>query len=104
MTLTSTFSLDWLFAALIIFIGAYCMVLTRNLIKQLIGLEIISKGVMIAIISSGAMSGNTNLAQAIIITVILVEAVIVATGLALLVKGYRLNENIDVKKLDNLRG
>lgn len=102
--MTSTFPLDWLFAALIFFIGAYCMVVSRNLIKQLIGLEIISKGALIALISGGAMSGNTNLAQSLIITVILVEAVIVATGLALIVKNYRLNQSIDVKKLNNLRG
>lgn len=102
--MTSTFSMDWLFSTLIFFIGVYCMIVTRNLIKQLIGLEIISKALMIAIISAGAFSGNTNLAQALIITIIMVEAVIVATGLALLVKNYRLNRSIDVKKLDNLRG
>ncbi|MEW5951333.1 MAG: NADH-quinone oxidoreductase subunit K [Elusimicrobiota bacterium] len=102
--MTSTFSMDWLFAAIIFFIGAYCMAVSRNLIKQLIGLEIISKAALIALISAGALSGNTNLAQALIITAILVEAVIVATGLALLVKAYKVNGAIDIKKLNNMRG
>jgi NADH:ubiquinone oxidoreductase subunit K len=80
------------------------MIVSRNLIKQLIGLEIISKSALIAVISCGALINNINLAQAIIITIILVEVVVVATGLALIVKNYRLNQSIDIKKLNNLRG
>lgn len=99
-----TFSLDFLFVILLFFIGAYCMIVSRNLIKQLIGLEIISKSALIAVISCGSLINNINLAQAIIITIILVEVVVVATGLALIVKNYRLNQSIDIKKLNNLRG
>jgi NADH:ubiquinone oxidoreductase subunit K len=80
------------------------MIVSRNLIKQLIGLEIISKSALIAVISCGSLINNINLAQAIIITIILVEVVVVATGLALIVKNYRLNQSIDIKKLNNLRG
>ncbi|PIS46883.1 MAG: hypothetical protein COT17_06290 [Elusimicrobia bacterium CG08_land_8_20_14_0_20_51_18] len=99
-----TFSLDWFFVTLIFFTGAYCMAVSRNIVKQLIGLEIISKSALIAVISSGALTNNINLAQAVIIVLILVEAVIVATGLALLVKNYRLNGSIDLEKLMSLKG
>jgi len=99
-----TFSLDWFFIVVLFFIGAYCMIVSRNIIKQIIGLEIISKSALIAIISSGALTNNINLAQALIIVIILVEAVIIATGLALVVKNYRINGSIDIEKIMNMKG
>lgn len=99
-----SFSLDWFFIVVIFFVGAYCMIVSRNLIKQLIGLEIISKSALIAIISSGVLTNNVNLAQALIIVVILVEAVVVASGLALIVKSYKLNDSLDIEKLINMKG
>ncbi|MCX8074176.1 MAG: NADH-quinone oxidoreductase subunit K [Clostridia bacterium] len=98
------FPLDWFFITLIFFSGAYCMIVSKNIIKLLIGFEIISKASIIAIITSGYLISNINLAQSIIIVMILVEAVVIATGLALVVKSYRINKTIDITKLSNMKG
>lgn len=80
------------------------MIVSKNIIKILIGLEIISKASIIAIITGGYLTSNINLAQSIIIVVILIEAVVIAVGLGLVVKNYRLNKTIDITKLSNLKG
>ncbi|HNW45522.1 MAG TPA: NADH-quinone oxidoreductase subunit K [Elusimicrobiales bacterium] len=100
----SVFSLDWYFISLLIFVGLYGMLVSRNILRQLIGLEIVSKAAMLAVISAGALSSNLILAQALIITMIVVEVVVVAAGLALLVKAHRLSGSADIWKLDSLKG
>jgi len=56
------------------------------MLKQLIGLEIMSKACLLAVILSGAATNNINFAQAIAITMILIDAIIITVGLSLLVK------------------
>ncbi|MCX7648108.1 MAG: NADH-quinone oxidoreductase subunit K [Elusimicrobiales bacterium] len=98
------FPIDWFFISILFFIGAYCMVVSKNIIKLLIGFEIISKSALIAVITAGLATNNINLAQNIIIVMILVEAVVIASGLALVAKYYRLNQSIDITKIINLKG
>lgn len=101
--MNESFATAWYFATLLFFIGLYCMAVSRNLLRQLIGLEVMSKGTLLALIASGAMS-NLSLAQAVIITMIVIEVVVVAAGLVLLVKAYRVNGGVDVWKLSSLKG
>jgi NADH-quinone oxidoreductase subunit K len=100
----STFPTDWYFITLLIFVGLYGMLASRSIIRQLIGLEIVSKAAMLAVISAGALTSNLMLAQALIITMIMVEVVVVAAGLALLVKAHRLSGSDDIWKLNSLKG
>ncbi|HAF94679.1 MAG: hypothetical protein A2X34_08440 [Elusimicrobia bacterium GWC2_51_8] len=102
--MTNSFALDWYFIALILFIGLYCMLVSRSLLRQLIGLEIMSKAGLLAVISSGALTSNLSLAQAVIITMIVIEVVVVAAGLALLAKNFRINKSVDIWNLKGLKG
>jgi|YNPMSStandDraft_1061717.scaffolds.fasta_scaffold00123_25 NADH-quinone oxidoreductase subunit K len=104
MSMTINYPLDWFFISVLFFIGAYCMIVSRNIIRLLIGFEIISKSAMIAIIASGQHTNAINLAQSLIIIMILVEVVVIATGLALIVKFHNKYQTIDIKKLMNLKG
>jgi len=102
--MTNSFILDWYFIALLMFTGLYCMLVSRSLIRQLIGLEIMSKAGLLAVITAGALTGNVNLAQAVIITLIVIEVVVVAAGLALLAKNFRINNSVDIWSLKDLKG
>ena len=75
------------------------MLISRNMIKQLIGLEIMSKACLLAVILSGVATNNVNLAQAIAISMILIEAIVITTGLSILVKLYKTTGSIDLGKL-----
>jgi len=98
------FPLDWFFISILFFTGAYCMIVSRNIIKLLIGFEIISKSSLIAIITAAQATNNINLAQNIIMVMILIEVIVVGSGLALIVKYYRLNQSVDILKMINLKG
>lgn len=100
----SIFAMDWYLIALLMFIGFYCMLASRSIVRQLIGLEIVSKAAMLTVISAGALTANLVIAQALLITMIVIEVVVVAAGLALLVKNFRVNGNADIWKLDGLKG
>jgi NADH:ubiquinone oxidoreductase subunit K len=63
-----------LFVVMLFIIGIYCILITFNLIRALLGVEILIKAVTLLIIIAGYVSGRTALAQAIVITLIVVEA------------------------------
>jgi len=96
--------MDWYLIALIMFAGFYCMLASRSIVRQLIGLEIISKAAMLTVISAGALTNNLVYAQALLITMIVIEVVVVAAGLALLAKNFRVNGSADIWKLIGLKG
>jgi NADH:ubiquinone oxidoreductase subunit K len=89
--------------ALLVAIGLYCLLTQRNLIKLFIGVEIISKGILLALIASG-YPGKIMVAQSLAITVIVVEVSVVAVALALIINIYRHTNSLDVRKLTKLKG
>jgi len=94
----------FLLIALIFIAGIYSLVVTRNLLRAIIALEILIKAVTLLIIAAGYAIGNTALAQSLVITVIVIEVVlvVVAGGIALSV--FRNIDNIDARNLQKLRG
>ena len=101
-----TLSSGWMYSyavAVLLFIGTYCLVARRNMMRLLIGLEIISKAICLLIIS-GAYPQKIVLAQALVITVIVIEVCVMAVGLALVINAYRQSGSIDVREFSNLRG
>lgn len=100
----TSFAMEWYLISIMMFIGFYCMLASRSIVRQLIGLEIVSKAAMLALISAGALANNLIYAQALLITMIVIEVVVVAAGLALLVKTFRINKSVDIWSLDSLKG
>lgn len=84
--------------------GIYTLVVSRNLLRMLIGFEIMSKGVTLAIITAGSVNGKIVLSQTLAITVIVVEVVFIAIALAILMLAWRRNKSLNVRKLTNLKG
>ncbi len=102
--MNSTWFLYLGFAALLLFVGIYCLLTMRNLIKLFIGIEIISKAVSLALLTSGFVRNNILLAQSLVITFIVVEVSLVATALAIIINIYRHTKSLDVRKLAKLKG
>jgi multisubunit Na+/H+ antiporter MnhC subunit len=92
------------FAALLVAMGIYVLLSMRNLIKLFIGVEIISKGVSLALVATGFVKQNILTAQAITVTFIVIEVSVVATALALIINVYRHTGSLDVRKLSKLKG
>lgn len=86
------------------FIGLYATITRRNLLQLVIGLELMARGVSLLFILAGLAQQSLPVAQAIVITSILIEAVTVAVALSLVVAAYQHNETISVESLRRLKG
>jgi multisubunit Na+/H+ antiporter MnhC subunit len=98
------FSVFGFFTAILLACGLYCILVTRSLIRAIIGLELLVKAVTLLLIVCGYAGGKTALAQAFTITVIVIEVVlaVVAGGIAL--SAYRCNGSLDVRQLGRMKG
>jgi multisubunit Na+/H+ antiporter MnhC subunit len=91
-------------AALLIGIGLYGLLTMKNTVKLLIGIEIIAKGVTLALVSTGFAKANLMLAQSLVISVIVVDVAVLATALAIIIRINRHTKSLDVRTLTRLKG
>lgn len=102
--MNNTWLLYIAFAAVLVFVGLYCLLSMRNLIKLFIGIEVISKGVSLALVATGFAKKNILVAQALAVTFIVIEVSVVATALAIIINTYRHTRSLDIRKLAKLKG
>lgn len=102
--MSNTWYLYLFFAAALVFAGLLGLLARRNLIKLLIAVEVIGKGVSLLLLSTGVTKGHVLTAQALVITFIVVEVSLVATAMALVINIYRHTKGLDVRKLAQLKG
>ena len=99
-----------LFRCFIIFIilffisGVYCILFSFNLIRALIGLEILIKAVTLLIVLAGYVCGRVALAQSIVLTLIVIEIVVMVVAGGVVLWAFKYNKTIDPRRLSNLRG
>jgi len=84
--------------------GLYCVLATFNLVRVLIGVEILIKAATLLIILVGYITKNIALAQAIVITLIVIEVVVMVVAGGIILSIFRQNKDIDARKLTNLKG
>jgi NADH:ubiquinone oxidoreductase subunit K len=84
-------------------VGFYCLLATRNMIKVIIGLQLLVKGVAMAFILGGNLTGQVNLAQTLALTVIVADTIVAVIGLALAVQVRHRLGTLDIKALSTLK-
>ena len=97
----------WIFSVYIIILfvmGLYCLLVTLNLVRALIGIEILMKAVTLLIIISGQASGSPALSQAMIITLIVIETVFIAVAMGIVLTVHKHTGSLETKNLTNLKG
>jgi NADH:ubiquinone oxidoreductase subunit K len=97
----------WLFAfysIILASIGVYTLVAGKNMIKILIGLELLTKAVTLLLIAVGYLTGRQALVQSIVITLIVVEVVAIAVAAGIIIAAQRHTESLDAGKLNELKG
>lgn len=85
-------------------IGFYGLLITRNLIKVVMMLQILIKAVVLALVFAGKVSGNLGLGQSTAATVIVADTIVAVVGLALAVQVQRRFGTLDVPKISTLKG
>ncbi len=84
-------------------VGLYGLLITRNLIKVVIALQVLVKGALLALVAAGTASGKINLGQSLAVMVIVVDTVVAVIGLALALQVKRSMGTLDVKELATLK-
>jgi NADH:ubiquinone oxidoreductase subunit K len=102
--MTNTWYLYLFFAAALVFAGLLGLLGKRNLIKLLIAIEVVGKGVSLLVLSTGLAKAHILTAQALVVTYIVIEVSLVATALALIINVYRHTKGLDVRSLTKLKG
>jgi NADH-quinone oxidoreductase subunit K len=85
-------------------VGFYGLLITRNLVKVVLVLQILIKAVILAFILAGKMSGTLGLGQSAAATIIVADTIVAVVGLALGVQVRRRFGTLDVPKISTLRG
>jgi NADH:ubiquinone oxidoreductase subunit K len=98
-------SLSIVFLAVIglLAVGLYAVLISRNLIKVVVGLQILVKGAMLALIAAGQVAGQAEVGESLALTVIVADTIVAVVGLALAVQVRRHFGTLDVKALSTLR-
>ncbi len=91
-------------SAVLFLVGLGCLMSQREAIKQVIGLKIMLQGVTLGLIYQGYVSDDLLTAQAMVISALVVETVLIAVALALIINIYQHYPSGDIDELDKLRG
>lgn len=85
-------------------VGLYCLLITRNLIRVLVGLQILVKGAMLGLVFVGQSQGQPSLGQSMALTVIVADTIVAVVGLALAVQVKRIVGTLDIADISKLKG
>jgi NADH:ubiquinone oxidoreductase subunit K len=91
--------LFFVFAAAILFLGIYCVLTKKSIIKSAIGISIMVKGGSLSFLIAG---GST--AQVAVVLIIIIDAIIAAVLLSMAVNVYRHTGSLDFEALKRLWG
>lgn len=84
-------------------IGLYTLLISRNLLRLVVGLQIGVKGAMLALVLAGRLTGKIDVGQSMALTVIVADTIVAVVALALAVQVRRRLGTLDLKDLSSLR-
>jgi NADH-quinone oxidoreductase subunit K len=85
-------------------IGLASLVARCNVIKMVMGLEFLGKGVSLLFVLGGYLAGDVGVSQAVVITLIAIEAVVAGVALALVILMRRVYKTFDIAAITQLSG
>ena len=91
-------------ASLLIAIGVYGIVVTGNLMRIILSVEILTKAVTLVMIGAGYETGNMGMAQSFVITIIVIEVMLLVIATGILFGAYKNNGSLMTDQLNNLKG
>lgn len=89
---------------MMIIAGCYCLIRTYHMLKIIIGIEVALKAVTMFLILAGYVNGHMGLAQAYVITMIVLEVVITLVAAGVTIGLYKKYGNMDIRNLTQLKG
>jgi NADH:ubiquinone oxidoreductase subunit K len=84
-------------------IGLLGLLVTRNLIKVVVSLQVVVKGAMLALVLAGRLSGQLQTGATLALTVIVADTIVSVVALAFAVQVRRQFGTLDLQALSTLR-
>ncbi len=78
-------------------IGFACLIARKSVIKMVMGIEFCGKGICLLFLTGGYIAGDIAVSQAVVFTVIAIEAVVAALALALIILVKRVWKTFDAE-------
>jgi NADH-quinone oxidoreductase subunit K len=85
-------------------VGFYGLLVSRNLIKIVLSLQILAKAAILVLVAAGQFSGQIDLGQSLALTVVVADTIVAVMGIALGVQIRRRTGTLDVRELSSLKG
>ena len=85
-------------------VGLYGLLITRNLIKIVVVLQLLVKSVVLALVLAGKVSGHPGIGESVAATVIVADTIVAVVALALAVQVRIRFGTLDIPKISSLRG
>lgn len=83
-------------------IGLASLIARCNVIKMVMGLEFLGKGISLLFVLGGYLAGDVGVSQAVVITLIAIEAVVAGVALALVILLRRVFKTFDIAAITRL--
>ncbi len=92
-------------SCVLVLVGLYGIVLKRNLLKVVMGVELLALGVAALVVDSGAVqTGIAHLSQSVALIAVVGGAAVVALMTVTAVRLYEKHKVIDVREMRRLKG
>ena len=91
-------------ALVLIALGIFMLVMTSNMIRVVLAVEVMMKAVTLLLIFAGNVNGQIGLAQTFVVTQIVIELVLAAVACGLVINIYRKTGRRELRKLNKLNG
>ena len=91
-------------ALMLIVLGVFMLVMTSNMIRVVLAVEVMMKAVTLLLIYAGSISGQLGLAQTFIVTQIVIEIAVTVVASGLVINIYRRTGQRELRSLNKLNG
>ena len=91
-------------ALVLIALGVIMLIMTSNMIRVVLAVEVMMKAVTLLLIYAGQISGQIGLAQTFIVTQIVIEIILAAVASGLVINIYRKTGQRELRRLNKLNG
>ena len=85
-------------------IGIYGLLITRNMIKLVMVLQLLVKSAILALMLAGKVSGQVGLGQSLAATVIVADTMVAVVGLAIAIQIRRRFNTLDTVGVSSFKG
>jgi multicomponent Na+:H+ antiporter subunit C len=89
---------------LVLLAGFYSVLVSDNLVRTVIAVEILTKAVTLLIIVAGYLTGQMGLAQAMAITLIIIEVALTAVAVGIILCIFKRQQSINADTIRTLKG